>query len=160
MQPTTASTTSNGGSKKNVIAILPTGVEEVVESMASSDNNNNKGEASGGGGLFGIDLFGGKKDEPLVPTTLMNAGGSIVIRYGELFGAPESSVSVFERKILILSKHVFFFQAIISPTIACKRHYSQRRRRRPPLPHSTYRSPPCHYICTARIITLHGRSKT
>ncbi|KAL7428051.1 hypothetical protein ACHAXH_003897 [Discostella pseudostelligera] len=91
MQPTTASTTSNGGSKKNVIAILPTGVEEVVESMASSDNNNNKGEASGGGGLFGIDLFGGKKDEPLVPTTLMNAGGSIVIRYGELFGAPESS---------------------------------------------------------------------
>lgn len=169
MQPTSSSNGGGGGSsssssKKNVIAILPTGVEEViVESMASSDNNNN----SGGGGLFGIDLFGGKKDdEPFVPTTLMNAAGggssTIVIRYGELFGAPESSVSL-ERimDIVEVVLHFFFISSNYLTT-----HFAMRM----PPPHDHDHAPLLlstsldrhlvFIIYTARIITLYGWSKT
>lgn len=87
--------------KKNVmIAILPTGVEE--EDCVTDKNDNNINNEASSGGLFGLDFFGGKdKNELVVPTTLMdaigkqqNGVGGIIIRYGELFGAPESSVSI------------------------------------------------------------------
>jgi hypothetical protein len=107
---------SSSKDKKNVngIAILPTGVEE-------EETTNDDASSGGGSGLFGIDFFGGKDkaNEPMVPTTLLDAigkhhgggsGSSSVIRYGELFGAPESSVSSYlkEKRIMIACMYDVF----------------------------------------------------
>ena len=108
---------SSSKDKKNVngIAILPTGVEE-------EETTNDDASSGGGSGLFGIDFFGGKDkaSEPMVPTTLLDAigkhhggdgsGSSSVIRYGELFGAPESSVSSYlkEKRIMIACMYDVF----------------------------------------------------
>jgi len=70
------------------IALLAAGEE--INMGGSADGND--GKENGGGGLF-AGLFGGN-DVMEVPSSMEEAlGGSVnaVIRYGELFGAPESS---------------------------------------------------------------------
>ena len=86
------------------IALLAAGEE--INMGGSADGND--GKENGGGGLF-AGLFGGN-DVMEVPSSMEEAlGGSVnaVIRYGELFGAPESSVrtTLFGFSLSILYKY-------------------------------------------------------
>lgn len=83
---TTRSSGGGGAASMTKIALLAAG-EEIAADNGNDDKEN------GGGGLF-AGLFGGN-DRMEVPSSMEEAlGGSVnaVIRYGELFGAPESSV--------------------------------------------------------------------
>lgn len=74
------------------IGLLAANEENVM--MGDDDDENENGGVVGG--LIG-DLFGGNKNKLNIPSTLYDAlGGKLttVVRYGELFGAPESSVRI------------------------------------------------------------------
>jgi len=77
---------SGGGSGCEKIALLSANEEELV-------SNTQDEEEESGGGLLG-NLFGGNKKGNIIPSSLGDAldGLSSIVRYGELFGAPESSV--------------------------------------------------------------------
>ena len=94
MAVNTLSSNNNGGRSSEKIALL-SATEKEVGMM--SVNNDSKGEENNGGvGRFIGELFGGEKDDTVdIPSSLNDAlGGGLttVVRYGELFGAPESSV--------------------------------------------------------------------
>ncbi|KAL7535691.1 hypothetical protein ACHAXR_008941 [Thalassiosira sp. AJA248-18] len=80
-----------GGRNKigDKIALLAAG-EEMMTAKADDDDKGGGNNGGGGGGFF-AGLFGGNEME--VPDSLAEAmdGTTAVIRYGELFGAPESS---------------------------------------------------------------------
>ena len=95
MAVNTLSSNNNGGKSFEMIALLS--ATEEVGMMSVDDNNDSKGgENNGGVGGFIGELFGGGKDNTVdIPTSLNGAlGGGLttVVRYGDLFGAPESSV--------------------------------------------------------------------
>ena len=78
------STIGNSGSCEK-IALLSANEEELVSN--TQDDEEEKG------GLLG-NLFGGKNKGNYIPSSLGDALGGLssIVRYGELFGAPESSV--------------------------------------------------------------------
>lgn len=88
-----AITNNSGGngvssSGVNKIALLAAGDEMIT----SSGTNTESDEKKQGGGLF-ASLFGGSGNEIEIPNSLNEAMGGVsaVLRFGELFGAPESS---------------------------------------------------------------------
>jgi len=102
---------NGGGSKK--IAIL--GAEEETTAMNGGGEENEE-KKGGGGGLLGA-LFGGN-DELEIPTSLVEAmdGATAIVRYGELFGAAESSVSLCSYFVMILSSLSHLVQNISHAT--------------------------------------------
>lgn len=86
-------TSSNLSLKKGMkIAVLPANMDE-----GSSDGDEKNSDKKRGGGLLESVLGGGSKVE--VPSSLLDAFGKdenvAILRYGELFGIPESSVRIF-----------------------------------------------------------------
>lgn len=82
------------------IGLLAANEENVM--MGEHDDANENGGVVGG--LIG-DLFGGNKNKLNIPSTLYDAlGGKLttVVRYGELFGAPESSVRIVIHNLLVV----------------------------------------------------------
>jgi len=79
------STIGNSGSCEK-IALLSANEEELVSPQDEEEEEE-------GGGLLGS-LFGGKNKGNTIPSSLNDSLGGLssIVRYGELFGAPESSV--------------------------------------------------------------------
>jgi len=80
------STIGGSGSGCEKIALLSANEEELVSPQDDSEEEKE-------GGLLG-NLFGGKNKGDYIPSSLNDALGGLssIVRYGELFGAPESSV--------------------------------------------------------------------